>query len=92
MQDTLTITLKKEVEFNEEKFYELALREPYGSEIEQMTKDMKKDGEYTAILKLVAAVSDVPLPAVRKIGSSDIKKASDFLLAFIDDSQPTGEK
>lgn len=78
LEDTLTLTLRKPVEFEGQTYAELVLREPTGG---QMKAIGAADGKTVAAL---AIISNVPAGAVARIGARDMKVAADFLFTFLE--------
>ena len=95
-----TIPLRKPVTLGKDKdpaqltYTELKLREPTADEVDKFIIKQGSSPGLSAMYYLIATVSGVPEPAIRKIGQLDIKEAMRFLLPFVsldDVFQKTGE-
>jgi hypothetical protein len=87
LPDTLTITLRKPVEFAGETYAELHLREPSADELVRMATESGIKGSLFSIF----VITGIPLGAIGKIGARDLRRASNYLMAFIEGDLPTGK-
>lgn len=88
--ETVSVTLKKPVTHNDETYSALTFREP---EVGDLLLAEKSEGGMAQMVTLLAAVSGVPLPAFKKIKSTDFKKimADTKKLLGNDQKTTTGE-
>ncbi|NUB13709.1 hypothetical protein GAY28_13950 [Azospirillum brasilense] len=84
--DEKIIPLRSPVEFAGKTYTELRLREPTLGEV----ADAGKHEGMASDIFLIAAVTGMEIPAVRKIGYRNAKEARDYLAVFID-SPVSGE-
>lgn len=87
MATETTITLRKAVDLSSMTYGELQLAEPTADQWSQWDGLAGAEADIHA----VSIVAGVPLPAVRKIGTSDLLKASRFIAAFLDWQGSFGE-
>ena len=87
MDDTLTITLRKPVEFASITYDKLDLREPTAAEFVIMNNKEGAEGDIAA----VSLIAGVPVQAVEKIGVRDLLKGARFLAGFLAVDPPTGD-
>lgn len=75
MSDTVTVTLSKPVTHNETTISELTFREPTVGDL--ILGDQIGTGQLARMSAILASISDVPLPAFKKIGAKDFSKIVD---------------
>jgi len=80
MATETTIALRKPVELASISYTELQLAEPTADQWSQWDGLTGAEADIHA----VSIVAGVPLPAVRKLGTSDLLKASRFIASFLD--------
>lgn len=88
LSEQLTITLRKPVKMGDEMLETLELREPNAGEFKKFTKQAQSDPS-AALVALIAMVSGVAPPIIDRIGVRDMNAAGEYLMAFMQPSQPT---
>jgi len=83
-----TIPLRKPVEFAGKTYDTLELREPTAGELEKASTATTNMG---VVINLISAVAKVPRKVVESLCQRDLKEAGDFLEAFSESDQTTGE-
>lgn len=75
MSDTVTVSLSKPVTHGDQTFSELTFREPTVGDL--ILGDQIGTGQLARMSAILASISDVPLPAFKKIGAKDFSKIVD---------------
>jgi Phage tail assembly chaperone proteins, E, or 41 or 14 len=83
-----TIQLRKPVEFAGKTYETLDLREPTAGELEKAATATTNMG---VVINLIQLVAKVPRKVIEGLCQRDLKEAGDFLEAFSEGDQPTGE-
>ncbi|QNK65762.1 phage tail assembly protein [Variovorax sp. PAMC26660] len=87
-QDEITITLRKPVKLGDMTYEKLELREPTAGELEKASSATTNMG---VVINLIQLVAKVPRKVVEGLCQRDLKEAGDFLEAFSEGDQTTGE-
>lgn len=69
MSDTVTVTLSKPVTHGDQTFSELTFHEPTVGDL--ILGDQIGTGQLARMSAILASISEVPLPAFKKIGARD---------------------
>lgn len=85
MTDTKTIQLKKPIEHNGTTYTELTFREPTTGDI--ATAERVGGGGFEHALAIVAAITDVPLPAIKKIPMREFRHIDREVTALLGESE-----
>lgn len=88
LPDSKVITLRHPVTIGDQVYDTLELREPTAGEFEKMTK-MASSNAAGAMLQLIADVSGIALPVIKKIGVRDMNEAGEYLMGFIQSGPQT---
>ncbi|TBN10876.1 phage tail assembly protein [Agrobacterium cavarae] len=75
MSDTVTVSLSKSVMHGDQTFTELTFREPTVGDL--ILGDQIGTGQLARMSAILASISDIPLPAFKKIGAKDFSKIVD---------------
>ncbi|KQR30521.1 hypothetical protein ASF91_17260 [Rhizobium sp. Leaf155] len=75
MSDTVTVSLSKPVMHGDQTFSELIFREPTVGDL--ILGDQIGTGQLARMSAILASISDIPLPAFKKIGAKDFSKIVD---------------
>jgi hypothetical protein len=88
LPDSKTIILRQPVVVGDQSYDSLDLREPTAGDFEKMTK-LSASNPAGALLQLIADVSGVALPIIKKIGVRDMNEAGEYLMGFIQSGPQT---
>lgn len=80
--ESKVITLRTPVTIGDQVYDTLELREPTAGEFEKMAK-LASANAAGAMLQLIADVSGIALPIIKKIGVRDMNEAGEYLMGFI---------
>lgn len=86
LPDELDVPLRKPVVIGDQTYDTLKLREPTAGEFDRMAKAATSSGS-GALLQLIADVSGLALPVIKKIGVRDMNEAGEYLMGFIQPGQ-----
>lgn len=84
---TMTLRLKEPIELDGQAFTEFEMKELTAGQFEEGVNGAAAG--VTRNLKLISLSAKVPLAAVRRMATSDMVKAKEFLEGFLE-GQPTG--
>ena len=88
LPDAITMALRKPVVIGDQTYDVLELREPLAGEFQKFTKIAATDPA-GALIILIASVTGIAEPIIKKIGVRDMNLASTYLTGFMQGDQQT---
>lgn len=84
-ENTVTVELSKPVEYNNSKITHLTFRE---AEVGDMMVADKFEGQMSRSIAVLAAISDTPLPAFKKIKAADLSRIMEATQTLLGEPEP----